>query len=86
MRHWHNGALYADAKKNNENDIYELIWNELQDVTVSEMKKAQYKIVPIVSSPLCEKEEEEEDTHGDFLGGPVVGTSCFQCRGCGFGP
>lgn len=68
-------------KKNNEDDICELIWNELQDVTVSEMKKAQYKIVPIVSSPLCEKEEEEEDTHRDFLGGPVVGTSHFQPRG-----
>ena len=78
--------MQMQKKKNNENDIYELIWNELQDVTVSEMKKAQYKIVPIVSSPLCEKEEEEEDTHRDFLGGPVVGTLCFQCRGCGFGP
>ena len=43
MRHWHNGALYAGAKKNNEGDIYELIWNELQDVIVSEKKKAQYK-------------------------------------------
>lgn len=53
--------------KNNEGDIYKLIWNELQDVMVSEKKKYSGKIKSIVSSPLCEKEEEEEDTHGDFL-------------------
>ena len=23
---------------------------------------------------------------GDFSGGPVVETLCFQCRGCGFDP
>ena len=23
---------------------------------------------------------------GDFPGGPVVRTLCFQCRGCGFDP
>ena len=65
-------------------DLSFLIKNYIQDILLE--KKAQYKIVLIVSSPLCEKEEEEEDTHGDFLGDSVVGTWCFQCRGYGFGP
>ena len=48
----------------------------------------QARILEWVAIPFSYIERDIKENHddGDFPGGPVVKTLCFQCRGCRFDP
>ena len=59
---------------------WESVWrNNLVSIREEREEGLLYQILAILQN-------HSNENSGDFSGGPVTGTPCFQCRGLGFDP